>query len=61
MAKVELVIACRDSGGPLHCRECGRDVDRATEKLHFVESPECDCDDCHQKVMDELSFLDEED
>jgi hypothetical protein len=51
--KLKIVEACRDSGGPLHCRECGRSVSREEPEIHFIENGKCDCKECYDAAMDE--------
>jgi len=46
-APIQVVEACRDSGGELKCRECSRIVDRQEDGIHFIEDGACDCPECY--------------
>ena len=57
---VQIVEACRDSGGPLKCRECKRPVSRDEQEIHFIEDGWCDCKECYEKATAELDDDDED-
>jgi len=61
ISSVEIIEACRDSGGPLKCRECGREVLRSEPEIHYIEDGKCDCKECHDHCIAELQLEDEDD